>query len=249
MRQAVTIALLLTTSASAQDSLPGPDGAADPPAATQPQESAPAAEAGGFKQQVSYSLGLDLGRRLRADGIDCDLGAMVAGIRDGLTAANPMLTDEQIKTVMTRFQQELAKKAEAKMADAATENLAKGEAFLNENRAKEGIQETDSGLQYRVVEQGDGPSPTASSTVKCHYEGTLIDGSVFDSSYKRGQPAEFPVGGVIAGWTEALQMMQVGAKWEVFLPAKIAYGQRGAPGAIGPNETLIFTIELLDIVD
>ncbi len=133
------------------------------------------------------------------------------------------------------------------MADIPSENLAKGEAFLKENASADGIQTTDSGLQYRVIEEGDGATPTASDSVQCHYEGNLIGGEIFDSSYKRGQPATFPVGGVIAGWTEALQMMKVGAKWEVFLPPSIAYGPRGAGGAIGPNETLIFQIELLDI--
>ena len=124
----------------------------------------------------------------------------------------------------------------------------RGEAFLAENAKKEGVQTTDSGLQYVVVEEGDGATPTAADTVRCHYAGTLIDGTEFDSSYKRGQPAEFPVSGVIAGWTEALQMMKVGAKWEVALPSDIAYGSRGAGGAIGPDEALLFTIELLDIV-
>lgn len=123
-----------------------------------------------------------------------------------------------------------------------------GEAFLAENAKKEGIEVTDSGLQYRVVEEGTGPTPSLNDTVRCHYAGTLIDGTEFDSSYSRGQPAEFPVSGVIAGWTEALQMMAAGSKWEVFLPSEIAYGSRGAGGAIGPDEALVFTIELLDIV-
>lgn len=130
----------------------------------------------------------------------------------------------------------------------AADNKATGEAFLAENAKKDGITTTDSGLQYRVIEEGTGKTPSASDTVSCHYAGTLIDGTEFDSSYKRGQPAQFPVGGVIAGWTEALQMMKVGGKWEVFLPSEIAYGARGAGGAIGPNETLVFTIELIDIV-
>jgi FKBP-type peptidyl-prolyl cis-trans isomerase FklB len=143
----------------------------------------------------------------------------------------------------------MQKKAENKMTQAAQENLARGEKFLAENRGKDGVKETKSGLQYRVVTEGDGDTPGASDTVRCHYEGTLTSGEVFDSSYKRGRPAEFPVDGVIEGWTEALQMMKVGSKWEVVLPAKIAYGMRGAPGAIGPNETLVFTIELLDIVE
>lgn len=130
------------------------------------------------------------------------------------------------------------------MADAKQ----RGAAFLAENATKEGVQSTRSGLQYKVIEEGSGPTPTASDTVRCHYSGTLIDGSKFDSSYDRGQPAEFPVGGVIAGWTEALQMMPCGSKWEVYLPSEIAYGSHGAGGAIGPDETLVFTIELLDIV-
>lgn len=130
------------------------------------------------------------------------------------------------------------------MADAKQ----RGEAFLEENGKKDGVTTTASGLQYKVIETGSGPTPTASDTVRCHYSGTLIDGSKFDSSYDRGQPAEFPVGGVIAGWTEALQLMTCGSKWEVYLPSEIAYGSRGAGGAIGPDETLVFTIELLDIV-
>ena len=130
------------------------------------------------------------------------------------------------------------------MADAKE----RGEAFLAENAKADGIQVTDSGLQYREIEPGSGDSPKLSDTVRCHYAGTLIDGTEFDSSYSRGMPAEFPVSGVISGWTEALQMMKPGAKWEVFLPSDIAYGPRGAGGAIGPNETLIFTIELLAVV-
>lgn len=202
-----------------------------------------------FNEKVGYCLGLSMGRRLQADGAEIDLAAIVAGLRDGISGAQPQLTDEQIDAVMERFQLIMQKKAENKMTEAAQSNLARGEKFLAENRGKEGVQETKSGLQYRVVKAGEGAVPGPEDTVRCHYEGTLTSGEVFDSSYKRGQPAEFPVGGVIEGWTEALQMMKVGSKWEVVLPAKIAYGMRGAPGAIGPNETLVFTIELLDIVD
>ena len=212
----------------------------------------PAGEQGAdarFSEALGYSLGLDFGRRLAADETPVDLGAVVAGLRDGLSGAPSQLTDEQIADVMYRFQLMMLKKVDPKMAQQAEENLARGTQFLAENRAKEGVQETPSGLQYRVITEGAGATPTAADTVRCHYEGTLTSGEVFDSSYKRGTPAEFPVGGVIEGWTEALQKMKVGSKWEVYLPAKIAYGLRGAPGAIGPNETLVFTIELLDIVD
>lgn len=217
-----------------------------------PKEGVPSTEGGEdarFNEKVGYCLGLNMGRRLLADETQVDLAAVVAGLRDGLSGAQPQLTDAEIEAVMEQFQQIMQKKAENKMTQAAQENLARGEKFLAENRGKDGIKETKSGLQYRVVTEGDGDTPSLNDTVRCHYEGTLTSGEVFDSSYKRGRPAEFPVDGVIEGWTEALQMMKVGSKWEVFLPAKIAYGMRGAPGAIGPNETLVFTIELIDIVE
>jgi FKBP-type peptidyl-prolyl cis-trans isomerase FklB len=246
---AATTLIGVAPTAAQPDELPAP--ATDGVPAGQPVVE-PASEQGGdprFNDKLGYCLGLDFGQRLAADETPVDLGAVVAGLRDGLSGAQPQLTDEQIAAVMERFQLLMLKKVNPEMAQQAEENLARGTKILAENRAKEGVQETPSGLQYRVVTEGDGATPEASDTVSCHYEGTLISGEVFDSSYKRGKPAEFPVGGVIEGWTEALLMMKVGSKWEVFLPAKIAYGLRGAPGAIGPNETLVFTIELLDIVD
>lgn len=233
MRLALAALLLAVTGQAAELPKPAPADASDPR----------------FMEKVGYSLGLNLGRQLRTDGVELDLAAIVAGLKDGLSNAEPMLSDKQITAVMGQFNKQMQQKAEAKMADAANDNLAVGEKFLAENKGKDGIQTTDSGLQYREIEPGSGASPGPADTVKCHYEGTLINGQVFDSSYKRGEPATFPVGGVIAGWTEALQMMKTGAKWEVFLPSAIAYGPRGAGGAIGPNETLIFTIELLEIVD
>lgn len=240
MRIALALLLLAATVGYAEDPLPAPTESAAPGGeAVDPR----------FEEKVSYSIGLDLGRRLRRDEVKVDLGAVIAGLRDALTGAEPTLSDEEIVAVMGRFEEQMQLKAEAKMAQSANDNLARGEAFLKENASKDGIQTTDSGLQYRVIEEGSGASPSARDTVSCHYEGTLISGEVFDSSYKRGEPAAFPVNRVIAGWTEALQMMKVGAKWEVFLPADIAYGASGAGGAIGPNETLIFQIELLDIVE
>ena len=218
------------------------------PTGQQPPGATPAAGSmanATYEQQLSYAVGLNFGAGLQQDGIPIELPSLMAGISDALNKATPQLTDAQRQAVFVRLKQEMDKKEQARMGD----NQQRGQAFLAENAKKEGIKTTDSGLQYRIVEAGDGATPKASDTVRCHYEGTLIDGTVFDSSYKRGQPAEFPVGGVIAGWTEALQMMKVGAKWEVFLPSEIAYGARGAGGAIGPNETLIFTIELLDIVN
>lgn len=201
-----------------------------------------------YEQQVSYALGLNIGADMRRSGVPLDLKAFTTGVADALAGAKPRLTDGQRQAILLKFQQQMQKKAEALMADAAANNKQRGEAFLAENGQKEGVVTTASGLQYKVIETGNGETPTAQSTVRCHYEGTLIDGTVFDSSYDRGQPAEFPVGGVIAGWTEALQMMKVGSKWEVYLPSEIAYGGRGAGGDIGPNETLIFTIELLGVV-
>lgn len=224
--------------AGSSSRLPGPGGT---------EQIAPAGSQ--FKQQVSYAIGLDFGRSMQRSGADLDFDQLAAGIADALQQAQPKMTDEQCRTVLTQFQQIMQQKAEARMADASTQNQDRGDEFLAENQTREGVQVTDSGLQYEVVEEGTGASPTASDTVRCHYEGTLIDGTVFDSSYKRGEPAEFPVGGVISGWTEALQMMKVGGKWKVYLPSDLAYGPRGAGGAIGPNETLIFTIELLGIAN
>lgn len=232
MRFALAL-LLFAAPALAQDELPEP----------------PAGGEAKLEKKVGYCLGLDLGKRLREDEAPIDLASIVAGLRDGLSGADPMLSDEEITAVMGQFRQLMQQKAEAKMAQIGEDNLARGEAFLKENGAKEGVQTTESGLQYRVIEEGDGASPGPTDTVRCHYEGKLISGEIFDSSIQRGEPAEFPVNRVIAGWTEALQMMKTGAKWEVFLPADIAYGPRGAGGAIGPNETLIFQIELIGIVD
>jgi FKBP-type peptidyl-prolyl cis-trans isomerase len=229
----------LAVGAIAQDDLPAPEatGAADPQAE--------------FNRQVSYCLGLDFGRGLVDGDVGIDVESLAEGLRDAVSGAKPKLTDEQFAAVMGRFQkimQEKAQAAEKKMAGRGAENMARGEKFLADNAAKDGVQVTPSGLQYRVIEEGSGDSPGPRDTVRCHYEGTLIDGKVFDSSYKRGEPAEFPVNRVIAGWTEALQMMKPGAKWEVFLPSKIAYGERGAGGMIGPNETLVFTIELIEVL-
>ncbi|MEN1681202.1 MAG: FKBP-type peptidyl-prolyl cis-trans isomerase [Planctomycetota bacterium] len=219
--------------AVAQESLP-----AQTPPAAQTIASAP------FEQQLSYCLGLNIGVDMRQNGVPLDLKSFTTGVADALAGAKPRLTDGQRQAILQRFQQQLQQKAQALMA----ESKQRGEAFLAENAKKEGVVTTASGLQYKVIEAGTGETPTARDTVRCHYEGTLIDGKVFDSSYRRGQPAEFPVGGVIAGWTEALQLMKVGAKWEVYLPSEIAYGAGGAGADIGPHETLIFTIELLGIV-
>lgn len=228
-------ALTTTSEAEAQESLPAANAAP------------PAGQAPSYQQQVSYSLGLQIGGDMRRNQIPVDLQSLVAGISDALKGVEPKLSEEQRREVMMRFQQEMQQKAQARMAEAGKQNEVTGTTFLAENAKKEGIQVTQSGLQYRVVKKGTGATPTAEDTVRCHYEGTLINGTVFDSSYKRGEPAAFPVSGVISGWTEALQLMKVGGKWELFIPAKLAYGERGSPPRIAPNEVLLFTIELLDI--
>ena len=172
---------------------------------------------------------------------------MIRGFQDAL-AGESRLDEEKIREVLTALDTSVRAKQEEAAKAAATKNKEEGEKFLADNAKKEGVTVTESGLQFEVVEQGEGAKPTAESTVRTHYHGTLINGTVFDSSYERGQPAEFPVGGVIKGWTEALQMMPTGSKWRLYVPHDLAYGERGAGAAIAPYSTLIFDIELLDIL-
>ena len=185
---------------------------------------------------------------------DCDDGdvainpdALAAAMKDIFAGAKPQLTDEEVQQVMQDFQKKMMAKQMAAREEGLAKNKGEGEKFLAENKKKEGVKTTASGLQYKVIKDGTGKTPKATDTVKTHYRGTLINGTEFDSSYKRGEPAEFPVNGVIKGWTEALQLMKEGAKWQLFIPSNLAYGERGAGQAIGPNATLIFDIELLDI--
>jgi FKBP-type peptidyl-prolyl cis-trans isomerase FklB len=199
------------------------------------------------KDKVSYSIGLDIGSTLKKQNIDVNSDTLVAGLKDALSGAKPQLTEEQIKETMTSFSQELRQKQQAAMQEATQKNSATGEKFLAENKKKPGVKTTTSGLQYKVLKEGAGPSPKETDTVVTNYRGTLINGTEFDSSYKRKEPVTFPVNGVIKGWTEALQMMKKGAKYQLFVPADLAYGARGAGQDIGPNETLIFEVELLDI--
>ncbi|MFO0952879.1 MAG: FKBP-type peptidyl-prolyl cis-trans isomerase [Isosphaeraceae bacterium] len=214
-----------------------------------PKGTAPAASGlGDLKSKASYGLGLSLGKNLKAQSVDIDPELLARGLKDGLTGAKPMLTDEQIQAVMQEFQQQLvAKRMEASKV-AAEKNLKDGEAFLAANKAKPGVVTLPSGLQYKVVKEGTGKTPKATDTVSTHYTGTLLDGTKFDSSVDRGQPASFPVNGVIKGWTEALQLMKVGAKWQLFIPSGLAYGPNPPPGSpIGPNSVLVFDIELLGV--
>ncbi len=229
------LALFGVSSVLAQEPMPP----ARPPASNAPSPAGLAS----FKQQLSYTLGTNIGADMRGNGVPVDLPSLMSGISDALTGSPNKLGDEKCMAVLQQFQQMMMQRAQAQM----TENEKQGFAFLTENAKKPGIQVTKTGLQYRVVRQGTGATPTARDAVRCHYEGRLIDGTVFDSSYARGEPAVFPVSRVIAGWTEALQLMKVGDKWELFIPSPIAYGAEGRPPKIGPNQTLLFTIELLAI--
>lgn len=199
------------------------------------------------RDRISYSIGLSIGLNFKKQSIDVTLEPLMAGVRDAMLERKPLLTDQELKETMDRFRKQMNAKLKAKKASQANQNLAAGQQFLKENSKKEGVITTESGLQYEVIKEGSGKKPTLNDTVVTHYTGTLLNGKVFDSSYKRNEPATFPVNGVIKGWTEALQMMKPGSKWKLYVPSNLAYGERGAGNVIGPNATLIFEIELLDI--
>jgi len=200
------------------------------------------------KQKASYAIGVNIGKGLHRDGVDVDPAVIQRGIKDAIAGGKLALTDDEMKAALTALSADLKKKADAETAAAGEANKKEGDAFLATNKTKEGVQTLPDGLQYKILTTGDGPKPTASDTVVCNYKGTLINGTEFDSSYKRGQPVTFPVGQVIKGWTEILQMMPVGSKWEVYIPSNLAYGPQGpGRGPIGPNQTLIFEIELVSI--
>jgi FKBP-type peptidyl-prolyl cis-trans isomerase FklB len=199
------------------------------------------------KEKASYAIGLNIGKSLHRDSIEIDAAILARGLKDALAGGKPLLTDEEVKTALTALQADLHKKQEEKMQIVGDANKQAGEAFLAANKAKAGVVTLPSGLQYKILKEGTGPKPSATDSVVCNYKGTLIDTTEFDSSYKRGEPATFPVNGVIKGWTEALQLMPVGSKWQLFVPAELAYGQRGPSAEIGPNSTLVFEVELLSI--
>jgi FKBP-type peptidyl-prolyl cis-trans isomerase FklB len=199
------------------------------------------------KDKASYAIGMNIGKGLHKDSVDVDPAILLRGLKDGMAGGKTLLTDDEAKSAMVAIQADLRKKQEAKMAIAGDANKKEGDEFLAQNKTKEGVVTLPSGLQYKILKQGTGAKPSASDSVVCNYKGTLIDNTEFDSSYKRGQPATFPVGQVIKGWTEVLQLMPVGSKWQVFVPSDLAYGPRAPGGAIGPNATLIFEIELLSI--
>jgi len=221
------------------------------PAAAKPTPTPAFAEQ---KDQLSYALGMNIAASLKQQPIDLNPDVLALGLKDGLAGKTKMTEDEaravlmKVSAEIQAKQQEKAKQEQAEREKAGEANKKEGEAFLAANKTKEGVVTLPSGLQYKIVKAGTGPKPTAADTVVCNYRGTLIDGKEFDSSYKGGEPLTIGVTRVIPGWTEALQLMPVGSKWELYIPSNLAYGARGTPGGpIGPNATLLFEIELLSI--
>lgn len=200
-----------------------------------------------FKDSVSYGIGMNIARDLKHQSIDIDPDLLLQGVKDMMAGGKMQLTDDQVRSVMQSLQKDVMAKQEQKNKELGGKNMKDGEAFLAANKSKEGVKVTPSGLQYKILKEGTGPKPTATQTVSVHYRGTLLDGTEFDSSIKRGQPTEYPVSGFIKGWIEALQMMPVGSKWQLFVPPDLAYGSQGSGSVIGPNSVLIFEIELLAI--
>lgn len=204
------------------------------------------------KDKVSYIIGQNIGRNMQQQQLDetvLDLGMLRAGIEDVLNGVDPKLTEEEMAEIMTRFQEEMSARVDSLNKAQGEANAKAGEEFLAKNAKEEGVVVLPSGLQYQVITEGSGQKPGATSVVTVHYHGTLIDGTEFDSSIKRGQPATFPVNGVIAGWTEALQLMPAGSKWKLFIPSELAYGEQAASPVIGPNSVLIFEVELISVND
>jgi FKBP-type peptidyl-prolyl cis-trans isomerase FklB len=199
------------------------------------------------KDKVSYALGMNLGANLHKQSVEVDPAIVLRGLRDSLAAGKTLLTEDESRATLIQLNAEVRKKLEEKMKLVGDANKKEGDEFLAANKAKDGVVALPSGLQYKILTEGAGPKPTATDSVSCNYRGTLINGTEFDSSYKRGQPATFQVNGVIKGWTEALQLMPVGSKWQLFIPSELAYGERGPSPEIGAHSTLIFEVELLSI--
>ncbi|HYR21302.1 MAG TPA: FKBP-type peptidyl-prolyl cis-trans isomerase [Chthoniobacterales bacterium] len=196
-----------------------------------------------LKDKASYSFGLNIGLNLQRQSIELNQDAFMAGLKDGVAGRKPLLSEQEVREAMMAFEKDM----QQKKADVAKKNTAEGEKFLAENKSKEGVKTTASGLQYKVLKEGSGAQPKAADSVTVNYRGTLLDGTEFDSSYKRGQPATFPVGGVIKGWTEALQLMKTGSKFQLFVPANLAYGDRSPGAQIPAGSTLIFEVELMEV--
>ncbi len=197
--------------------------------------------------KLSYAMGFKTGEAMKAHSVTINTQNFSAGLQDGYTGQKPAISDQEMQTLLTAMQKQMVEKMQQKYTEVAAKNQQEGEAFLAKNGKEAGIVTLPSGLQYKIVNPGAGTSPTATDTVTVNYEGTLINGTVFDSSYKRGQPATFKVNQVIKGWQEALQLMKPGATWMLYIPSNLAYGPQGSMGAIGPNETLIFKVDLISV--
>jgi FKBP-type peptidyl-prolyl cis-trans isomerase FklB len=200
------------------------------------------------KDKVSYGIGVAMARNLKRQGMEVDEDGLIKGMKDELSGAKLLMSDSELRDTMMALQTEMRQKQEQALKTASTENQKQGDAFLTENKTKQGVVTLPSGLQYKILKAGEGKKPTDADTVECQYRGTLVNGTEFDSSYPTGKPVSFKVSQVIVGWQEALKLMPVGSKWQLVIPPQLAYGDRGA-GAIGPNSTLIFEVELLSIKD
>ena len=234
-----------STKTSSSQTATAPKTAAKKPAT--PSTAAPAAILRTQKQKSSYALGMSVGLGMRKQGIDVDPAMVARGLRDQLGGSKTLMSEDEMRAALQQLQEGMMKERQAKAQAAGDTNRKAGDAFLAANKSKPGVTTLPDGLQYKVLKEGTGPKPTASDTVTVNYRGTLINGKEFDSSYKRGRPASFPVGGVIRGWTEALQLMPVGSKWELYIPPDLAYGDQPGSPDIGPGDTLIFEVELLSI--
>ncbi len=199
------------------------------------------------KDKISYAIGVDVGKSIMKQKIDINADPFMAGFKDGQADKTTLMTEEEIRQTLMALQSEMLEKQKSQIKEAATKNLSAGEKFLDDNKKKKDIVTLPSGLQYRVIKEGKGEAPKATDVVTTHYRGKLIDGTEFDNSYNRGEPVKFAVNGVIPGWTEALQLMKPGSKWELFIPSKLAYGENGVGQIIGPNSALVFEVELLTV--
>jgi FKBP-type peptidyl-prolyl cis-trans isomerase FklB len=242
-----TALLLLGTASAQQDATtPSQPDATAPPKHTPAVKGVPAALST-QKEKQSYAIGMNLGENLKNQSVEVDPNLLLRGVKDILAGGKTLLTVEEEHATLMQLRDSMSKAQAEKMQKAAEKNKKEGDAFLAANKTKPGVVTLPSGLQYKILQAGTGPKPTVTDTVSCNYRGTLTDGTEFDSSYKRGQATTFPVSGVIKGWTEALQLMPVGSKWQLFVPASLGYGERAASALIGPNATLIFDVELVSI--
>lgn len=235
MKRLTSFAILVAAISVAQ--------AAEPPA----PQAAPTMDAKSAADIASYGIGLQIANNFKSDGVEINVDQLMLGLKDAMQGVKPRYADSQLQAAFQAFGRAVQAKRDQRSSAAGEKNKREGEAFLAANGKKPGIKTLASGLQYQVIKAGQGASPKATDTVRVHYEGTLLDGKVFDSSLRSGQPATFQVNGVIPGWTESLQLMHVGEKWRIYVPSELAYGANGAGGVIGPHAVLIFDVELLGI--